>query len=585
MKEKQTKQTKQIAQNKGGYGLISLMAMIIGIVIGSGIFVKNQGLLEINGSILNSMLAWIIGAIIVITVLIAFLEIISITEITNEQATLANWGRHLIGIKFGKSIGYYFTLIYFPLIMAGLFSFAGNQFMDTLSASGWIDLKKWSFLQLEAAIIIITTIFIGFITLMNTLSTKPGKYLQNIGTAIKTIPLFFIIILFLFLIVSNISSIDFDKETAGIIGEENKDLNSFWLVIMTIPAILFSFDGFLFAGALSKESKSPTTFRTAFIISIIFIVVIYVSFSIAIFGIGVTDTTHGKYGTITNAIFAGISNQVAASIIAPIVSGIIVLSIITGASGCFIAASRNLSDLSIHNAVVDKEMKYITKNKYGVSTGAGAVITLITLFWFVIAVTFDTYLVSNNISGPLVITGYMTDLIVVGAFTLYGTLIISAIRNRFISKEKRVEVKKNKMFIPAAIISSILSLGVTAYFAFVTITPFAVILGGEWDSSSWTIYWAKLIFFVIFITFTIAVIIINIRNSENMDPLLIEAKKKQALIYYGEVSEKINLEINNIQKTKLNDKNSISNKKKFKEKINKYYNQTILKIFDKKSKK
>jgi len=40
-----------------GYGLLSMMAMIIGIVIGAGIFVKNSDLVAINGSVFLTVMA------------------------------------------------------------------------------------------------------------------------------------------------------------------------------------------------------------------------------------------------------------------------------------------------------------------------------------------------------------------------------------------------------------------------------------------------------------------------------------------------------------------------------------------------
>jgi len=83
-----------------------------------------------------------------------------------------------------------------------------------------------------------------------------------------------------------------------------------------------------------------------------------------------SDKNHPKtYGTITNAIIATMPN--AGKIIAPIVVFIIFISVLTGVSGCTIACSRMVSDLSVHNSVLDKKGRFITKNKSGVSSAAG----------------------------------------------------------------------------------------------------------------------------------------------------------------------------------------------------------------------
>ena len=553
---------KEQTNNQGGYGLLSLMAMIVGIVIGSGIFVKNAGLTAINGSILNSIIAWIIGAAIVIAIVIAFFEIISITEISGEQATTANWGRHLLGVRFGKFVGYYITLIYFPLIMAGLFSFAGNQFIDTLNISGAIDYSGWNSIQHEGSIIIVTIIVLGVIAVMNTTTKLPGKYLQNVGTAIKTIPLFFMVLLFIVMLGTGDVSFDSSKLDNTEVSAEYQGMGNFTLILMTIPSILFAFDGFLLAGALSKEAKKESTFKSAFLFSMIFIIVIYILFSVAIFGLGDNNTDYGDYGTINNAIYASLSLDVA-NVVAPIVSGIIFLSIITGASGCYIAATRMLSDLSVHNAVVDKKMHYIENNKYGVSVGSGLTIAGLTLFWFIVATSFDSYLASTlEDGGTLIITGYMTDLIVIGAFLIYAAIIAGAIANRFKPEEKQVKVKKSKIFLPAAIIAATLTFIITGWFAFTTIAPFSLIMNGEWDSSdAKSIYWAKLTFFLIFVLVTTITTVYHIRESERMDENLIEEKAKQTKIYYGELAP-VESDTTVISKTNKKSKSSIKNKKK-----------------------
>ncbi len=129
--------------NNGRFGILSLMAMTIGVVIGSGIFVKNSSLLTVNGSVLYTLISWLLVSLIVIMIVIAFLEIITIIEISDEQSTITNWGRHLIGIRFGNYLGYYMTLVYFPIMMAALLIIGGDQIVITMELLG-INLSPWS---------------------------------------------------------------------------------------------------------------------------------------------------------------------------------------------------------------------------------------------------------------------------------------------------------------------------------------------------------------------------------------------------------------------------------------------------------
>ncbi len=499
-------------QKTNGYGLLSMMAMTIGIVIGSGIFVKNSGLIGTNGSILLTIISWIIGSLIVISLVIAFFEIISITEITGEQSTMANWGKHLFGIRFGKFIGYYFALIYFPIIMASLFLFSGDQFAQTIEAARPTDSISVSIHNHMVVSIGFGAMFAIIILILNSITSKPGKYFQNIGTAIKLIPIAFIVLLLLVMLI--MGNVDFPS--ASEIGDE-KTTNPVLLIFMTLPSILFAFDGFILAGSLSKEANSKTTFKISFVASMIFIIIIYILFSLSVFGLGdPTNTNHGAYGTITNSIYS-VFNINAAKVIAPIISGIIIISILNGVSGCSISASRMLSDLSLNNSIEDKDGDLVIKNKAGVSTMSGILMFFITFAWFSILVCFDSY-VSFKTGNMFVIVGFMSNLLVIGAFTLYSTIMVGGIINRFTNK---VEVERNKMFLPAAIFAVILTSIITVYFAYVTFFP----TSGTADSIP-AAHWSEIIIFGVFLIYSATIVIYNILRTEKIDEKILEDKKE-----------------------------------------------------------
>ncbi len=555
MKNKVEKNNSQKVHN---YGLLSMMAMIIGIVISSGIFFKGESLTGINGSVLDSSIAWLVTSFLVIAILIAFIEIISITEINGEQASVTNWGRRLISENFGKFIGYYMTLVYFPLIIVGLFIFAGNSFLSTLEIAGWVD-PTTSATEHMLSVTGISIIFLFLILGINSFFSKPGKYFQNIGTVIKTLPLFFIIFLFVYMLIANGSSINFNQDASINQAPEYSGIPDVALILMTIPPILFAFDGFLLAGALSKEAKSQNQFRLSLIISILFIVLIYVLFSLAVFGLGDVEETHAKYGTINNAIYASFDENVA-DIIAPVVSGIITLSILTGVSGCSIASGRMISDLSASNSIKDENAQLLKRNKFGVSYNSGLLVFLTAIIWFFIAISFDSFLAAK-LDRDLIITGYMTDLIVIGAFLIYTIIIIFAIINRF---KKKVEVKKIPGFLFFAIVSSSLMLIVTIWFAFTTIVPFGEILNpGLWDDDLWSIYYVKLAFFALFIFYILLISAINFLRIRNLPQEIIDRKNEQLLIFYPDFETSVNVK-NEKKDTKTKEK--IDKKDKVKEK-------------------
>lgn len=545
--KKNTQPKEEANYNNKGYGILSLIGMTIGIVIGSGIFVKNQEIVESTGSCLLSICTWLVGALIVFSIFIVFIEIISITEISGEQSTLTNWGNHLLGIRFGKVAGCFMTFMYLPIMVVTLFSFGSDEIVRMFEANSstinsYFNKHAW----IRIIIVILSAcIFLAIIGAMNSYTVKPGKILQNVGAVIKIVPMIFIILLFGYLLIFNINEIDFSQNIPTFNEDyPNYGLSPFTLILLTIPAALFAFDGFLLAGPLSKEGKTEQTFRYSFIVSLIFLVVVYVLFSLAIIGLGdassyvITEDggilwNHGAYGTISNAIYAGIGNDAVSHIIAPIVSVIIISSIITCASGFIISGARMLTDMSASNLVKDAEGKYITRNRWGVSVAAGNSILIQCFVWLFILEFFNIILFS--ITGEYqVITSFSSELGAIGAFTVKMFIIGGAIVNRFTNK---VKVRKYKFFLPVAVLSLILTSTIVIWFAFTTIAPYNYIMGQLGTETSINLYWSeysiKLAAFVVIIAYTSFVVVFNHNKSKKLTNKEIHNKELQKVVYYS----------------------------------------------------
>ena len=62
-----------MSELKKKYGLFTAICMVVGIVVGSGVFFKAQVILDkTNGNMIQGILAWIIGGVIMISCILAF---------------------------------------------------------------------------------------------------------------------------------------------------------------------------------------------------------------------------------------------------------------------------------------------------------------------------------------------------------------------------------------------------------------------------------------------------------------------------------------------------------------------------------
>ncbi len=508
--------------NDSGYGLFSLIAMIVGIIIGSGIFVKNGILYNTNSSVILSMISWLIGGLIVLAMILAFLEIFSITEITNEQSTIGNWSRHLLGEKTGKILGYYYTMIYQPLSIVVIAMFGSNEFMKALN----LDSMENPIDKLMTTIGI-TIAFLIMLFSMNAFFTKPGKIFQNTGTIIKTIPLFFIIILFVGIMIFNFGDLNpiFNSDfNEGI--TKQSSLSSMNVLLISIPPVLFSFDGFLSAGSLSKDTKKKNTFRVAVCIGLAFVAAIYLLFSISTFALGDKDDLQHSYGSIQNVIYARFSSKTSAWL-APLLSIIITISITTAVSGTIIGTSKLMTDLSATNSIKDTNGRFLKRNKYSATPNSTLAIAALASFWFLIVnimnIIFVVTLPSSSstfnslgtVDNVIPISDFVSDLLTVGAFASYTIVIFGGIINRFTNK---VEVKKQKGFLFYAIFTAIIMSIVTGYFAYSILVP------GQ--NGIDTTYILKLVFTLLFIVLFIGISLLLINKGDTLTKDELKKKDK-----------------------------------------------------------
>ncbi len=510
------------------FGLLSMMGMIMGIVMGIGIFVKNSVLISVNGDIGLTILAWTVGVMIVLSLAIAFIEIVSITEISGEQSTISNWGSKLLGIRFGKVIGYYISFIFFPIVLVVLFQFGAKQVLETISYSGIMDYSSMSPFEQSLWIFFTAVILILMVGILTSIAINPVKKFQNFATAIQIVPIALIVLLFVFLIIFNIDQVSFDKDVSSLIMESNKDMSSAQVLFLTIPAILLTFDGFLTAGSLSNDAKDKTTFRNAMVLSIFVITLLYFSYSIATLGLGVVDNTYGDYGTVSNVLYATLPLWLA-EIVAPIVSCILIIAFLSSVVGYTLVNSRSMNDLSIHNHILDENGKLIEKNENGQSLLAGIYVVMLTISWLIIATFLDLLLViCYDDADILMVSAFLSDFVVTVIYLLYSTILIGGIVNRF-RKEDAVKSEKSKLFIPFALIAIVLMTFVTLYFAISILSPPPVFSGLQE-----MLYFEKLIATFILVSTLISITIYNFVKTKNIDKRILEFKSEKSETFYNE---------------------------------------------------
>lgn len=252
---------------KKQYGIWTGIAMVVGIVIGSGVFLKAGGVLKLAGGNLKlSILAWFIGGLIMITS--SFCFAVFATKVTKYDGVV-DYVEVASNEKIGYSLAWMITSFYYPIVASIVALFAGSYFFKMIGLN--IGLTDWQNFLFAFGIITLVVI-------MNYLSPIIASRFQISATVVKLIPILLIAIggLFASLIVGN----DYGIINAFKNNAEGYELNFGEAVKKTA----FAYEGWVCATAINAELKDskknlPKALVGGTIAILVFYIVYYVSLS------------------------------------------------------------------------------------------------------------------------------------------------------------------------------------------------------------------------------------------------------------------------------------------------------------------
>ena len=238
-----------------GFG--SAISIVIGSIIGSGIFFKQASILDSAGSSTMAIAAWIFGGVITLT---AGLTIAEIGAQMPYTGGLYVYVENLYGRICGFLAGWMQVIVYGPAIIASVAGFMSIMITNLFGIDA-----KW-----RIPVALITIIAIG---LMNFLENNVAAAFSVITTIGKMIPIAAIIIFGLFW--------GHQDALGQTVSEVNRSTGGFGVAVL---ATLFGYDGWILIANLGGEMKNPQKLLPkAIILGISSILVIYTLITIGIF--------------------------------------------------------------------------------------------------------------------------------------------------------------------------------------------------------------------------------------------------------------------------------------------------------------
>ena len=165
-----------MAELKKKYGLITAICMVVGIVVGSGVFFKAEAMLNItNGDLPVALISWLIGGCVM--VISAYTIAVMGTKFEKINGVV-DYSEALVGSKYAYYVGWFMATIYYPAMTSAL---------AWLSARYTMVLFGFELNSAETMVLAFVYLILSFA--LNTLSPKLAGHFQVSTTVIKLIPL------------------------------------------------------------------------------------------------------------------------------------------------------------------------------------------------------------------------------------------------------------------------------------------------------------------------------------------------------------------------------------------------------------
>lgn len=427
-------------------GFFSALSVLIGSVIGIGIFFKNGSVFDSNNfNGIGVLISWILASIIATTTAFSFAEISSSTK---SKAGLAKWAELFAGNRIGYFIKMALPVFYFGILLPAIFIFAAESVFNIFDIqSGNMTNNVLANTNMGFVFLLALLLFI-IILFTNVKYKNLSRKSQSILTVAKFLPLIATIIIgFIYAstkgnnLITNpgIPDISDSGVPGGWVPEPNakSSVIDFAGILASLPAILFAFDSFLSVGSLSKEMKNgEKKIPLVIVIGMIFCSTIYLLITISQILIG-----QGIIGNFYNFLF--FDNPTLAFSFEMIIDIFMFISILGVANGLTLASIRNF-DYLVNNKII---YKYETISKIGrkheLLSGA-LLLFAVFMFWF------TTMLIPSTILNTDVLVDGMSNYPTLFFFLIYGLVVFFALINRW---TKKIRINKVRLFIPISIVS------------------------------------------------------------------------------------------------------------------------------------
>ena len=265
------------------YGLLTAICMVVGIVIGSGVFFKAQTILQkTGGNMPLGILAWIIGGVIMLTCLLAFSVMAQKFEKVNG---IVDYAEACVGSKYAYYVGWFLTIIYYPCLTSVLSWLSARYTLVFITSIApdfpllGLGTAAGAETVLGPECMSLAMFYMCCAYAVNALSPKLAGKLQVSTTIIKLIPLFLMAIVGIVVGIAN-GTLANNFNTLADVGTTSTNP-----LFASVCATAFAYEGWIIATSINAELKdAKKNLPRALVIGAIIIIATYIFYYVGVAG-------------------------------------------------------------------------------------------------------------------------------------------------------------------------------------------------------------------------------------------------------------------------------------------------------------
>lgn len=305
------------------YGFWTATAMVVGIVIGSGVFFKaDDVLLASGGDLPTALLAWLIGGCIMVVTAYVFSKIATRIEKTSG---LVDYFEEAYGHTAGYLVAWFMTFVYYPTLVAVLAWVSANYSIGLFG--------------LERGVWGLATVYLALFFLLNVCSPVLAGRWQVAATVIKLIPLALIAVVG---VIGGLLS----GQTLENFATSPQTVSSGGGLAVATLATAFAYEGWIIATTINAELKdAKRTLPRALVVGTIAVALIYMAYYIGISGVLTNQQVIAAGDAAPAQVLALIFGRLAGTLLTVFV----VISCLGTLNGLIMGCSRGMYAIAARN--------------------------------------------------------------------------------------------------------------------------------------------------------------------------------------------------------------------------------------------